>query len=81
MYNMKAIVPSLTVSSTVGLYVYGNAGQAASQTWCAMSNHRFGLQEVRGSNPGGTPLFRGVSLKWLETSWSVTVNMHFTMMV
>ncbi len=47
-YNMKKIVLSLTTSSPVGLYGYGNAGQAASQVWRAMGDHRFGVREVLG---------------------------------
>ena len=58
-YNMKKIVLSPTSSSPVGLYGYGNAGQAASQVWRAMGDHRFGVREVQGSNP----IFEGVSFK------------------
>ncbi len=55
---------SLTMSSTVGLYEHGNAGQAASQVWCAMGGQGLGVREIRGSNPGGTPpLFVCVSFK------------------
>ena len=57
LYNMKKIVLSPTTSSSVGLYGYGNAGRAALQVWCAMGDHRFGVREVPGSNPGGTPIF------------------------
>ena len=62
-YNMKKIVLSRTMSSLVGLYGYGNAGRAVSQVWRAMGDHRFGVREVPGSNPGGTPIFEGVSFK------------------
>ncbi len=48
---------SPTTSSQVGLYGYGNAGSAASQVWRATGDHRFGVQEVPGSNPGGNPHF------------------------
>ncbi len=60
---MKKIVLSPTMSSTVGLYGYKNAGQAVSQAWHATGDQGFGVQEIRGSNPGGTPLFVGVSFK------------------
>ena len=55
---MKKIVLSLTASSPVGLYGYGNAGQAASQAWRAMGDHRFEVQEVTGSNPRGNPCLK-----------------------
>ena len=55
---MKKIVLSLTTSSTVGVYKYGNTGWAASQVWRAMGRQGFGVQEVRGSNPGGTPFLQ-----------------------
>ncbi len=62
---MKKIVgKSPTTSSPVGLYGYGNAGRAASQAWRAMGDHGFGVREVPGSNPGGTPIFEGISFKW-----------------
>ncbi len=60
---MKKIVVSPTTSSPVGLYGYGNAGWAASHVWRAMGDHRFGVREVPGSIPGGTPIFEGVSFK------------------
>ena len=62
-YNMMKIVVSPTTSSLVGLYGYRNAGRAASQVWRAMGDHGFGVWEVPGSNPGGTPIFEGVSFK------------------
>ena len=46
---------SPTMSSTVGLYGYGNAGRVASQTWRATGGQGFWVREIRGSNPGGTP--------------------------
>ena len=62
---MKKIVPSPTMSSTIGLHGYGNAGQAVSQGWYAMGDHGFGVREVRGSNPrGNTPPFLGVSVSY-----------------
>ncbi len=62
-----------TMLSTVGLNGYGNTGREASQVWRAMGGRWFGVWVVRGSNPGGTHLFVGVSFKWymLESSWSV----------
>ena len=57
-YNMKKIVLSPTTSSPVGLYGYGNAGRAASQVWRAMGDRGFGVRDVLGSNPRGTPFLK-----------------------
>ena len=47
----------------VRLYGYGNTGRAASQGWRAMGGQGFRVREVKGSNPGGTLIFVGVSFK------------------
>ncbi len=51
-------------------------GSAVSQAWHAMGDQGFGVWEVMGSNPGGTPHFGGVNFKWdrLVTSWSVRIS-------
>ena len=38
-------------------------GRAASQAWRAMGDDEFGVREVTGSNPGGNPIFAGVSIE------------------
>ena len=50
---MKKIILSPSMSPTVALYGYGNAGWAVSQAWLDMGDHGFGVQEVMGSNPKG----------------------------
>ncbi len=35
-----------------------NTGRAASQAWCAMDDHGYGVQEVTGSKSGGTPFLK-----------------------
>ena len=55
---MKKIVPSPTSSSPVGLYGYGNAGQAASQAWRAMDEAGLGCERSQVQNPGGTPFLK-----------------------
>ncbi len=54
---MQKIVLGLTTSSTIGLHGYGNSVREASQAWRAMGNDGFGVGEIRGSNPGGPPLW------------------------
>ncbi len=59
--NWRKFAVSPTTSSRVGLYGEGNAGRAMSQAWRAMGDHRFGMREFPGSNPGGSPLAFGKS--------------------
>ena len=74
---MKKNFLSPTLTSTVGLYGYGNADQAASQTWHAMGGQGFRVQEVRVF-PGEPPFCRCQFQMRLETSWSVRVNPGLT---
>ncbi len=54
---------SPTMSSIEGLYTYGIAGRAASQSWLGMGGQGIGVRGVPGSIPGGTTPFDGVSFK------------------
>ncbi len=47
-----------------GLFKYGSAGRAASQSWLGMGGQGIGVRGVLGSIPGGTTTFDGVSFKW-----------------
>ena len=44
------------MSAIQGLYTYGIAGRAASQSWLGMGGQGIGVRGVPGSIPGAPPL-------------------------